>query len=70
MIGDRLLTLDEAAERLHVSRRHAYELHRRGVLPTVSVGRRVRIDPERLEEFIQSGGRKIETRKTVDAAGG
>ena len=69
MIRDQLLTLEEVAERLHTSRRHVYMLCQRGIIPTVAVGRRVRIDPDRLEEFIRTGGRKIEGQKTVGAAG-
>ena len=69
MAQDRLLTIEEAAVRLHISPRHAYALCRRGVIPTVAVGRRVRISPDRLEEFIETGGQGVGV-KTVGAAGG
>lgn len=52
----RLLTADEAALRLGVSRHRVYELARRGALPLVRLGRTVRIDPRALDRFIESGG--------------
>ena len=54
-----LLTIDEAAIRLNITSEHAYALHRKGILPTVAVGRRVRVDPEQLAEFIRAGGQGI-----------
>ena len=49
----KLLKADEVAELLSVSRSFAYALMQTGQLPTVKLGRSVRVRPEDLEEFIQ-----------------
>jgi excisionase family DNA binding protein len=49
----KLLKADEVAELLSVSRSFAYALMQSGQLPTVHLGRSVRVRPEDLEEFIQ-----------------
>ena len=49
----KLLKADEVAELLSVSRSFAYALMQTGQLPTVHLGRSVRVRPEDLEEFIQ-----------------
>ena len=51
-----LETLDYAATRLSIRRKQAEELARRGILPVVRIGRQVRVDPAKLEDFIGSGG--------------
>ena len=48
------LSIDEAAEMLGISRAHAYDLVRRGVLPRLRLGRRVVIPVKALEEFIDA----------------
>ena len=48
-----LLKANEVAELLSVSRAFAYSLMQSGQLPTVHIGRSVRVRPEDLEEFIQ-----------------
>ena len=50
----RLLTADDVAERLQISRSFAYTLMCRGELPPVRLGRAVRVRPQDLEEFIKS----------------
>jgi excisionase family DNA binding protein len=69
---DRLLTPEEAAAVLQVSRYRIYELARLGVLPgVIRLGRQVRIDPRKLDLFIDEGGRCLpggwrrEARSTV-----
>ena len=53
----RLLRVHEVAGILDVSPARAYELIRRGVLPSVRLGeRQLRVDEETLHEFIISGG--------------
>jgi excisionase family DNA binding protein len=52
----RLLRIPEAAKILAVSPQRAYELARKDLLPVVHVGRQVRVDPRRLEEWIANGG--------------
>jgi excisionase family DNA binding protein len=54
---ERLLTLPEVARRLGVPEEHARELGRRNELPTVQVGRYVRVRPEDLRAFV--GKRRI-----------
>jgi excisionase family DNA binding protein len=53
-VDNRLLTGDEVAERLQVSLSFAYIMMQRGDIPTVRLGRAVRVRPEDLEEFIRS----------------
>ena len=47
-----LLTGEEIAKILHVSRAYAYQLMRQRIIPTVKIGRSVRVRPADLEEFI------------------
>ncbi len=47
-----LLTLLEAARRLHISRSFMYELIRKGVLPVVRIGGVLRFRPEDVEALI------------------
>ena len=49
-----LLTSDEVAKILKVSRSHAYFLMKRGDLPVVHVGSLMRVRPEDLERFIHN----------------
>lgn len=55
----RLLTAAEVAEILAVTPARVYELVRQDVLPHVRLGRQVRIDPDRLEEWIAAGGQAL-----------
>jgi excisionase family DNA binding protein len=52
--GFRLLTGGEVAERLNCSRAFAYRLMRQGEIPTVRLGRAVRVRIQDLEAFILS----------------
>lgn len=47
-----VVSIEEAAEMLSISRAHAYELVRRGQLPRLRLGRRVVIPKKALEEFV------------------
>lgn len=50
---------DFGARRLNVSHQRFYDLVRRGILPpgvVVRLGRHVRVNPQKLDEFIESGG--------------
>ena len=49
----KLLKAEDVAELLSVSRSFAYALMNSGQLPTVQLGRAVRVRPEDLEKFIQ-----------------
>jgi len=55
----KLLTLQQAAEVLNVSYARAAELARQDILPTVRLGRQIRVDPARLAEFVAGGGRAL-----------
>lgn len=60
--GTRLLTADDIAHRLRVSQSFAYALMQRGEIPTVRLGRAVRVRPQDLDEFISSsvqGGQQL-----------
>lgn len=52
----RLYRVPEVARILDISEQRVYELIRAGMLPSVRLGRQVRVDREALEEFIKSGG--------------
>ncbi len=47
-----LLTADEVARILNISRSYAYLLMRRGDIPTVHIGRSARVRPSDLELFV------------------
>jgi excisionase family DNA binding protein len=49
----RLLTVDEAAERLGIGRSHAYVYVLRGDLESIKLGRSRRIPAEAIEEFVK-----------------
>jgi excisionase family DNA binding protein len=49
-----LMTGEEIAKILHVSRAYAYQLMRQKLIPTVKIGRSVRVRPEDLERFIDA----------------
>lgn len=52
----RLLRIPEVAARLDVTVQRAYELARTGSLPAVRIGRQLRVDPDVLQAWIDSGG--------------
>ena len=56
-INDRLLTADELVEFLHVSKATAYNLMHRGEIPSVRMGRLVRVRLGDLEKFIRANTR-------------
>ncbi|MGA2522356.1 MAG: helix-turn-helix domain-containing protein [Acidimicrobiales bacterium] len=51
-MGRLVLTVDEAAYLLHISRSLAYELIARGELPALRLGRRIVIPRVMLEELL------------------
>ncbi len=53
---ERLLTAKEAGGLLRVSTNRLYELAKRGIVPCVRVGRRVRFSEEELLTWIRNGG--------------
>ena len=59
-MSEKLLTLSESAAMLNVKYPRAAELVRLGLMPgVVRLGRQIRIDPIKLHEFIQEGGRAL-----------
>jgi excisionase family DNA binding protein len=52
----KLLRAAQVAEMLDVPRARAYEMMRDGLLPSVRLGRAVRVDPERLRDWLAHGG--------------
>jgi predicted DNA-binding transcriptional regulator AlpA len=59
-MSDRLWTIAKVASLLDISRHRAYTLARKGILPgVVRLGRQVRVDPDRLTAFIDSGGKPL-----------
>jgi excisionase family DNA binding protein len=52
----RLLTVGETAKILKVKDQRVYELARLRLLPAVRLGRQLRIDEQRLREWIANGG--------------
>lgn len=57
-----LESVEYAAKRLNITEQRAYQLAREGILPDgviVRLGRQIRIDPDKLEEFIKSGGQAL-----------
>lgn len=50
--ADNLMTTDDLAEYLAISRHSVYRLIKSGVIPTVRVGHRIRFRPVDVEEFL------------------
>lgn len=48
-----VLTVDEAADRLRIGRRQCYDLVRQGVIPSLRLGRSIRIPVAQLETMLQ-----------------
>ena len=53
MDDKRLLTVDEAAQRLGIGRSHAYVYVLRGELESVKLGRSRRVPAEAVDEFVK-----------------
>jgi excisionase family DNA binding protein len=48
-----LLTVDDLRQTLRIGRTQVYELIRRGELPTVRVGARIRFRPEDVDAYLE-----------------
>ena len=57
MVGERLLTVAQAAEVLLLSVAGTYALIRAGVLPACRLGRSLRLSERVLANFVEAGGR-------------
>lgn len=51
--------------RYGLSRAQAYEACRLGIIPHIRIGRRIRIDPERLREWEEAGGSTMAGREAA-----
>lgn len=64
----KLIDADQAAEILGLENRmQVYDAARRGLVPSVSIGRRRRFDLEALKEWAQRGGTPIGSNQQVEA---
>ena len=54
MCNTTLLTADDVARILNVSRSFAYKMMQDGTMPVVKLGRARRVHPEHLEAFIEA----------------
>ncbi len=52
MVSKRLLNISEVSARLNVPLSRCYEMARSGLLPTVRLGRQIRVDPDGLQDWI------------------
>ncbi|KAA9012403.1 helix-turn-helix domain-containing protein [Niallia endozanthoxylica] len=52
----KLLSVPEVARVLNIKEDRAYKLIRAGNLPSVRIGRLVRVDESKLQKWIESGG--------------
>lgn len=56
-MSTKLLKVPEAAARLNLGRSHTYALLERGALPSIRIGRALRIPEAALEDFIRRNTR-------------
>jgi excisionase family DNA binding protein len=63
-----VLTVDEVAALLRTGRTATYEAVRRGDLPSLRVGRKVRIPRDRLLELLNGSDHRVGGRPAGDAA--
>ena len=54
-----LMTVDEAAKALSIGRTKTYELVGSGIIPSVRIGRSVRVPVKQLVELIEKGGKDL-----------
>ncbi len=53
MIENKLLKADQLANILNISRSKAYQLMRNGEIPTITIGKNVRVSQKDLEDYIE-----------------
>ncbi|EGD51730.1 DNA binding domain protein, excisionase family [Thermoanaerobacter ethanolicus JW 200] len=59
-MNKKLLKLSDVAEILDIKIDRIYALARQGIIPVVRIGRQLRVDPEKLQEWIEQGGQGFE----------
>lgn len=52
----RLLRISEVARVLDLKEDRVYALAREGIIPVIRIGRQLRVDPDKLQEWIDNGG--------------
>lgn len=57
-----VLTIDETAKILKISRGHTYELARQGKLPILSLGKRLLVSRAGLERMLEEAGKMPEAK--------
>lgn len=62
-----LLTMPQVAEILGVREQKVYIMARQGMFPVVRLGRQLRTDPDKLQEWIDRGGQTITEENRVRA---
>ena len=67
-MNNRFLQISEVSDRLDISVATTRRLVKRGVLPAIRVGRQIRIDEGRFQEWIERGGGGTEERRTQSIA--
>jgi len=55
-MNKKLLRLPEVAKILDVRQGRVYALAREGLLPVIRIGRQLRVDPDKLQEWLDNGG--------------
>ena len=62
-----VLTVEEAAKLLRISRGLAYEMVRQGALPTIRLGRRILVPRQALERMLANTGHVFEEEGRPDS---
>ncbi|MBS3976617.1 MAG: helix-turn-helix domain-containing protein [Syntrophomonadaceae bacterium] len=55
----KLMRIDDVADVLDITESRAYDLARQGILPSVRLGRQIRVDRDALENWIARGGQAL-----------
>lgn len=55
----KLLRASEVAKVLNVTEVRVYSMAREGLLPVVKLGRHIRVDQDKLNEWIERGGQSL-----------
>jgi len=63
---NKLMNAREVANKLNVSLPYTYQLMRRGDIPTVRMGKSVRVRPEDLEEYVAQHTRSSTTKCSLE----
>lgn len=61
-----IITVDELAEMLKVTRARVYTLARNDIVPTVRIGRQIRFERSVIEKWVLNGGDSTELSLKVD----